>query len=212
MTHRGGETTVARRNMQAQPATNDPRRAAQLQEAWTRHAAPRHPTGSGHQPVAPCPRPSVSAWLERLRRGLRTLGWLAAAAPFVAQAQGGAPAHWIGYAELVSAELQQRLSDPADEAVQRLHGWMQERLLRSDAPVPQALVARLWISAQGRIERLEATPLGSVQADDALRQLLTAKPLQAPTPADMRQPLVLQFDLRVLEPGVAAAVPQGAMP
>jgi len=154
----------------------------------------------------------ATAWLSRLGRGLRALGWCAAAAPFVAQAQAGVPAHWIRYAELVSHALQQRLSDPADEAVQRLHGWMQERVLQSDVPVPQTLVARLWISARGRVERVEAPPLGLPQADEDLRQLLTSHPLLEPPPPDMRQPLVLEFDLRVLPPGAAAATRAGATP
>lgn len=144
---------------------------------------------------------ACAGWRARLRQGLRTLGWVAAAstAAPVAQAQQTVPAHWLRYALHVSKQLQQRLSDPADAAVQRLHGWMQERVLAADTPLSQQLVARLWIAADGRVERLEFTPLGKAEADADLRGLLTAQPLEAGPPADMGQPLLLQLDLQLLE-------------
>ncbi|MNR63492.1 hypothetical protein D3C85_1858230 [compost metagenome] len=58
-------------------------------------------------------------------------------------------------------------------------------------------MVRLWVTPQGRIERLEFDSLGQAQADADLRQLLAADPLPEPPPRDMRQPLVLQLSLAI---------------
>jgi len=146
------------------------------------------------------PRAStVRRALQRLRRGLGVVGWglAATAAPALAQTAPAVPPHWIGYATQASDRLQASLSDPTDETVQRLHARLQEGPARADQSVAlPPLVVRVWVAADGWVERLAFDPMGDAQADADLRTLLSVKPLGAPPP-DMRQPLVLQLTLSV---------------
>lgn len=146
--------------------------------------------------------PSSASPLSTLRRswgrllracGLVGLGLAASGAP--AQAATPIPQHWISYANMAGNQLQSTLSDPADAAVVRLHAWMQARLLREGAPPPPPLVVRVWVAADGRVERVAFESLGDAQADADLRTLLTAQPLSEPPPRDMAQPMVLQLTL-----------------
>lgn len=132
------------------------------------------------------------------------IGITVSASPVLAQAPArpqtqptpAIPPHWISYAQLVGNQLQDRLGDAQNEAVVRLHGWMQERILREGQAAPPApLVVRLWIAADGGVRRLEFASLGQAQADADLRTVLTAEPLSEPPPRDMRQPMVLQLSL-----------------
>ena len=127
--------------------------------------------------------------LRRVLGGLG-LGLSVSALPAVAYAGPPVPDHWLRYAQFVSVAFQQRLGDPDNAAVLRLHAWLQERRLQ-----PPALVVRLWVAPAGQIERLEFDSLGQSQADADLRGLLTSGPLSAPPPRDMRQPMVLQLSL-----------------
>ncbi|MGJ7543088.1 YbaB/EbfC family DNA-binding protein [Variovorax sp. LT1R16] len=134
------------------------------------------------------------AWGRLLRAcGLVGLGLAASGTPALAVTP--IPQHWISYANMAGNQLQSTLSDPADAAVQRLHAWMQARLLREGAPPPPPLVVRVWVAADGRVERVAFESLGDAQADADLRTLLTAQPLSEPPPRDMRQPMVLQLTL-----------------
>ena len=106
------------------------------------------------------------------------------------------PQHWLDYARSTSDQFQMWLSDDSSDLVVRLHAWLEQRdtndrLMGASMPV----IARVWISAQGWVERVEFESLGDPQADADLRALLSRKPLSAPPPADMRQPLVLQLKL-----------------
>lgn len=139
------------------------------------------------------------AW-ERIARvaGALGLGLTAAAgAPAAAQAPAQpVPQHWISYAQLASNQFQVWLSDPENETVQRLHAWMQDRMLQEGQAAPPApLIVRVWVNDAGKVERLEFASLGQQQADDDLRALLTSQALSEPPPRDMRQPMVLQLEL-----------------
>lgn len=125
--------------------------------------------------------------------GLVGLGLAASGTPALAVTP--IPQHWISYANLAGNQLQSTLSDPADAVVQRLHAWMQARLLREGAPPPPPLVVRVWVAADGRVERVAFASLGDAQADADLRALLTAQPLSEAPPRDMAQPMVLQLTL-----------------
>ncbi|WP_241093474.1 TonB C-terminal domain-containing protein [Xanthomonas sp.] len=116
------------------------------------------------------------------------------------------PTHWVSYAALASGELQHRLSSEGGELVTRLHAWLEQPQVAAAHAEPW--VVRIWISAQGGIERAEFQTLGSPQADADLRALLAAKPLSAPPPADMRQPLVLGLSLRANPDYVAPGPPR----
>ena len=111
-------------------------------------------------------------------------------------AQTTAPQHWLSYAQLASDQFQAWLSDGSSDLVVRLHAGLEkrdtnDRLMGASVPV----VTRVWISAQGRVERIEFDSLGDPQADADLKALLSGKPLSVPPPSDMRQPLVLQLRL-----------------
>lgn len=138
-------------------------------------------------------------WRRLLRAcGLFGLGLTAATAPALAQPAmpQPAPQHWISYASMAGNQLQATLSDPASDAVVRLHTWMQARLLREGQPVPPPpLIVRVWVAADGKVARVAFDPLGDAQADADLHTLLTAQPLAEPPPRDMRQPMVLQLTL-----------------
>lgn len=131
---------------------------------------------------------------SRWRRYLAVLA-LVAGLPAV-QAQTTPPQHWLDYAQSTSDQFQAWLSDGSSDLVVRLHVWLEhrdtnDRLMGTSMPV----ITRVWISDQGWVERVEFESLGDPQADADLRALLSRKPLSAPPPADMRQPLVLQLRL-----------------
>lgn len=138
--------------------------------------------------------PNRSSSPPRWRRCLAALITLVAGLPAV-QAQTP-PQHWLDYAQSTSDQFQTWLSDGSSDLVVRLHVWLEhrdtnDRLMGTSMPV----ITRVWISAQGWVERVEFDSLGDPQADADLRALLSRKPLSAPPPADMRQPLVLQLRL-----------------
>lgn len=143
--------------------------------------------------------PFARAW-QRIVRAAGVLGvglTTAAGNPAVAQAPAQpVPQHWISYAQMTGNQFQAWLSDPESETVQRLHAWMQERMLQ-EGPVapPPPLIVRVWVDGAGKVERLEFASLGQPQADEDLRALLIAQPLSEPPPPDMRQPMVLQLEL-----------------
>jgi len=136
-------------------------------------------------------------WIRRLGAGIGITVMLAPAEALPAQPVQSQqpPQHWISYAQLAGNQFAAWLSDPADDAVVRLHGWMQERLLKDGQALPPPLVTRVWVAPSGKVERLEFSSLGNAQADSDLRALLTAQPLPEPPPPDMRQPMVLQMSL-----------------
>ncbi|MGJ7484378.1 YbaB/EbfC family DNA-binding protein [Variovorax sp. LT2P21] len=154
---------------------------------------------TSNAPATPHASTLRRGWGRLLRAcGLVGLGLTAATAPAAPQAQvpQPVPQHWISYANLAGNQLQAALSDPANEAVVRLHAWMQARMLREGQVAPPApLVVRLWVAADGRVRGVVFDPLGDVQADADLRALLTAQSLAEAPPRDMLQPMVLQLTL-----------------
>lgn len=153
--------------------------------------------------VLPVRRASFWSLLRRALGGVG-LGLTVSASPALAQSAPGQPVpqHWISYAQLVSNQFQDRLSDPGNEAVVRLHAWMQERMLQQSQPIPAPpLVVRVWVAPAGQVARLEFDSLGQSQADTDLRGLLTSEPLSEPPPRDMRQPMVLQLTLSFASKG-----------
>lgn len=140
-------------------------------------------------------RASLWPLLRRALGGLG-LGLTVAASPAAAHARPPVLDHWIRYAQFVSEAFQDRLNDPDQESVRRLHGWLQERMRESSKPLPaSALVVRVSVGPAGQIEGLEFDSLGWPQADADLSYLLTSEPLPVPPPRDMRQPIVLQLNL-----------------
>lgn len=124
-----------------------------------------------------------------------------------AQAATAIPAHWMAYAQQVSEQFQDRLADSGNQAVLRLHAWMQERMqavptgARTAATQATPLVLRLWVGPAGQVERLEFDSLGKAEADADLRQLLSTEPLREAPPADLRQPMAMELALHLLDKG-----------
>ena len=130
----------------------------------------------------------------RVPRMLRR--WLAAALAWSAvgavAAPAGIPPHWLAYARQAGAVLQQRLGEDTPSAT-GLHEGMERAAEQPQRQDP--VVVKLWIDAEGQVERSEFASLGDADADAALRTLLQGTRL-APPPTDMRQPLVLGLSLR----------------
>jgi hypothetical protein len=136
--------------------------------------------------------PSRSAWRHRLCRWFGVLGLAVASVLPVAAQPAAIPQHWISYAQLTSNQFQDWLSDPTSAAVVRLHAALAEGLSKTLA---LDVVARVWVAADGRVERLEFPSLGNAQADADLRTVLMSQLLPESPPPDMRQPMVLQLSL-----------------
>ncbi len=144
-------------------------------------------------------------WRGSVRRLLGGLGVMIVTLSPIAPAQTAVPQHWISYAQLTSNQFQEWLSDGSSDLVVRLHAWLEkretnDRLMGASVPV----IARVWITREGWVERVEFDSLGDAQAAADLRALLSRKPLPEPPPPDMRQPLVLQLTLAPAPAGSAA--------
>lgn len=159
--------------------------------------SPEHSSPQASSNVAKAASTLRRPWWRRVRdtfAGLMGVGLVAGAAGVAAQ--GGAPAHWMAYAQLASNQLHDWLSDAENESAARLYKWGQARMAgQAGTAAPESVVVRLWLDRKGRIERTEFTSLGDAQADADLRQVLTAQPLSEPPPSDMAQPMVLQLTL-----------------
>lgn len=140
-----------------------------------------------------------SGMLRALRRLLGSVGLGLAVSSTPVLAQSAPPQNWISYAQLASNQFEGWLSDPENDTVQRLHAWMQQRMLQDGQPLSPSLVTRVWVAADGRVGRVEFDTLGNAQADADLRALLTAQPLSEPPPPDMRQPMILQLTLSIVD-------------
>lgn len=137
-------------------------------------------------------------WNRALKMmGVLGVGLTVSSAPVMVQTAmaQSVPQHWISYAQMAGNQLEAWLSDPANDTVVRLHGWMQERLLKDGQPLPPPLVVKVWVAPDGKISRTEFASLGQAQADADLRSLMMTQSLSEPPPRDMRQPMVLQLSL-----------------
>lgn len=129
--------------------------------------------------------------------GIVGVGLTVSSAPVMVQTAmaQSVPQHWVSYAQMAGNQLEAWLSDPANDAVVRLHEWMQQRLLQEGQPLPPPLIVKVWVAPDGKISRTEFASLGQAQADADLRSLMTTQFLSEPPPRDMRQPMVLQLNL-----------------
>jgi len=132
-------------------------------------------------------RARLHRWWQQARRW-SVLGGLVVAG--AATAADAAPAHWMAYAAQSGEVLSQRLSNTGDPRVERLQARLAER---KDAGA--ALTVSLWIDTTGNIIDSRFASLGDAVADAELSALLSAAPLPAAPPPDMRQPLNLGLSL-----------------
>jgi hypothetical protein len=105
------------------------------------------------------------------------------------------PASWVRYAQLVQGRLQQWLA--ADDAVAyRFHLFLQGRDAAANTP-PAALIVKVWIARDGKVQRVEFAPLRDQQATDDLRAILTQGNIGQPPPHDLLQPIQLKLALKM---------------
>lgn len=136
------------------------------------------------------------AFARRLGLGVATAGIFlpGAASPQTAvyRPSDGAPAAWREFALLVQARVQDWLAGE-DQAARGFRASLETR--KEGGGATTTVVARLWIKADGKIERADFDGLEAPQAAE-LRTLLTQKNVEAAPPLDMLQPLHLKFALR----------------
>lgn len=116
-----------------------------------------------------------------------------------------APAAWVAYADQVNARVTAWLGSD-DETATRLRAYVDGTRPSPDAAAP-TLALRLWVTPAGVIERIAFTPFADAAANADLEALLVGKPIGAPPPRDMVQPLRLALDV-VPAPATANAPPR----
>jgi hypothetical protein len=155
--------------------------------------------------------PRSLSLLERLWRWLAALAGagLAATAPAAAQtvAPSAAPAEWVRYAEAATATIGGWLEEDG-EAPTRLRTYLDATREAADRPTPPLLL-RVWIAADGRIERIDFTPFAHEAANTDLRSAIVGRRLAAP-PRDMLLPLRLSIQLEPAEASAPSAAMVGA--
>ncbi|TDX61392.1 hypothetical protein EDE12_11545 [Methylosinus sp. sav-2] len=104
----------------------------------------------------------------------------------------GAPAAWRDYALLVGRRVQDWLGQDSEQT-RRLRMSLEARSQQNASS--STIVARLWILANGTVERVDLEGFDPADAE-ALRALLTRQEVGAPPPADMSQPLHLKLSLQ----------------
>jgi hypothetical protein len=130
----------------------------------------------------------VGATSDVPRFGLSTV----AAQPEVHRLAAQAPPSWQEFAQQLQSKLVQRLATRA-EAVGRLANQMAGGA-DTDGAEPRTVTARVWVSRDGKIERLEFDGLDDATAKE-LRTLVSRDEVGQPPP-DMLQPIHLRLSLR----------------
>jgi hypothetical protein len=103
------------------------------------------------------------------------------------------PASWMRYAQLVQLRFKEWLS--ADDPIAyRFHQFLENRVVNEDTP-PEALVVKVWIAKDGKVQRVDFAPLKDAQANDDLHAILSSGNIGEAPPPDMLQPLQLRVAL-----------------
>lgn len=137
--------------------------------------------------------------------GFCTAGLSGALSSADVRAQGGTPGTDYRSAATVPVEwqqfaqrTQQRIGEwlqSEDEDVRRFHAYLHDRA-DGEAGAPEALVVKIWIAADGKIDRVDFPPLPDARANTDLRTILERGRIDQPPPADMLQPLHLKVALK----------------
>ena len=110
------------------------------------------------------------------------------------RAPNAVPASWTQYAQLIQYKFRQWLSAD-DEVAYRFHLFLENRVLNEAAP-PDALVVKVWIAANGKVQRVDFPPLQDKQANQDLQTILTRGNIGEAPPSDMLQPVHLKVQLK----------------
>lgn len=102
-------------------------------------------------------------------------------------ASNQAPAEWMAYAHRVSAAVSTWLEEEDGPALV-VRSYLGAARTEATAQ-PEPLTLKVWIDAQGRIERLDFALFAQVEINQALRDALLGRTLPAAPPMGMIQPL-----------------------
>jgi hypothetical protein len=149
-------------------------------------------------------RRSHAAWWKKIFRpaaamaGLIVAGADAKAAPVAVESGEYRPATtvpetWQVFARQLQQTFEQQLAGDSDGA-HRIHDYLMRRGGAADAPALK-LALRAWVSADGRVSRIEVDGMDDVGMRAELRALLMVRGAGAPPP-EMLQPLHLRLSLR----------------
>jgi hypothetical protein len=136
----------------------------------------------------------VSAWAGRASALLAALLGTASAASAQTIAPAQAPVAWVAYAEEATATVSTWLAGEG-EAETRVRAELDQRQGSPDAP-STPIEVRLWIAADGRIERIGLPSAEPGRPGPALESALVGRWL-APPPRDILLPLRVCLSLEV---------------
>lgn len=128
------------------------------------------------------------------------LAWtIAASLPGPARAAPPAPAAWIDYAQTLGERLRARLAQADDPAAARLHGFLNDQVVRHPRHDPPRVILRVWLDRAGQVSRARFDLLGDSRADGDLRSLVLGLAVGNPPPPDMPQPVALRIALAIAD-------------
>jgi hypothetical protein len=144
------------------------------------------------------------AWWKKIFRpaatmaGLIVAGAEAKAAPVAAESgeyrlATTVPETWRAFARQLQQKFEQQLAGDSDGA-RRIQDYLTRRSGAADAPALK-LALRTWVSADGKVSRIEVDGMDDTMTRIELRALLMAGSVGAPPP-EMLQPLHLRLSLR----------------
>jgi hypothetical protein len=141
-----------------------------------------------------------SLTLGGLTLGGLTLGLGATALPAGAMAQNldyrspsTVPPAWSRFAMLVQYRFKQWLAAD-NEVAYRFHLYLENRVINEPGPL-EPLVVAVWISGDGKVQRVDFPALPDKQANADLHLILERGDIGEPPPPDMLQPLRLKLAL-----------------
>lgn len=125
--------------------------------------------------------------------GIAALFGAAGTARAQSVAPAEAPAAWVRYADATTVTVSAWLAEEGAPA-ERFRAYLNQTRPGADQPVPP-LDLKLWIAADGRIERIDFAPFAYEAANADLRAALVGRALPAP-PRDMLLPLRLRVEMK----------------
>lgn len=146
---------------------------------------------------------SMHTFLRRLQRTLFGIGTALGAGAVMTSAApaqnlnyreaNAVPAAWQRFAQLVQYRFGEWLAAD-DEVAARFHVFLENRVV-TEADPAETLVVRVWVAADGKVERIAFPAFSDSQANEDFRMLLTRGHIGEPPPNDMLQPLHMKVAL-----------------